>query len=172
MSARLFFLLFCLLLAACSGRNTGIALGVGTHGAGLALYTDPFFLAPPYAAGAYVGFPDNGLSPGRYEKGAVTPATRDPGPAASPAPSAPGSAEVAPPPATGSSGAAPAAPLVSGSAGVAPMPAPENQNREHGRPFASAPLSPSFAQPSPPLAEPLGEVRFEAPLPAGSGPEL
>jgi hypothetical protein len=162
MSARLFFSLLCLLLAACSGRNTGIALGVGTHGAGLALYTDPFFLAPPYAAGAYVGFPENGISPGRYESGAVTPVTPNPDPAASPAPSAPGSAEAAPP--------------VFASSGAAPLPATENPNRESGHSVAPAPLSPSFAQPSPPLSEPLveplGEVRFEAPLPVGSGPEL
>ena len=97
MSARLFFLLLCLPLAACSGRNTGIALGVGTHGAGLALYTDPFFPAPPYAAGAYVDFPDNGLSPGRYESGTLTHSVPNPGPAAPSASPAPGSAEIAPP---------------------------------------------------------------------------
>ena len=69
---RLFFLFLCLLPAACAGRNTGLALGIGPHGPGLALYTDNLLFAPPYA-GAYMTFPESGRPSGRYERGGVAP---------------------------------------------------------------------------------------------------
>ncbi len=49
-------LLLCLGLAACADRSTGVALGVGSHGAGVALFTDSGWLGAGPFGGLMVGF--------------------------------------------------------------------------------------------------------------------
>ena len=49
-------LLLCLGLAACADRNPGVALGVGRHGAGVALFTDSGWLGVGPYGGLMVGF--------------------------------------------------------------------------------------------------------------------
>lgn len=72
MPACLLLPLLCLLLCSCAGQNPAVALGVGSHGAGVALFTDNLYLSPHFA-GVQVGVPLAPRSYGRYESGTVTP---------------------------------------------------------------------------------------------------
>lgn len=56
-------LLLCLGLSACADRNPGIALGVGTYGAGVALFTDSSWMGFGPYGGVMVGFGN-----GRYDE--------------------------------------------------------------------------------------------------------
>ena len=49
-------LLLCLGLTACADRSTGVALGVGSRGAGVALFTDSGWLGVGPFGGRMVGF--------------------------------------------------------------------------------------------------------------------
>ena len=49
-------LLLCLGMSACADRSTGIALGIGTHGAGVALFTDNFWMGLGSFGEVMVGF--------------------------------------------------------------------------------------------------------------------
>ena len=65
-------LLLCLGLSACADRNPGIALGVGSHGAGVALFTDSSWMGFGPCGGVMMGFGSGGYDDGRtYSSGRI-----------------------------------------------------------------------------------------------------
>lgn len=69
---RCFLLLLCLGLPACADRSPAIALGVGTHGAGVALFTDSAWMGFGSHGGVMVGFGSGDYSDGRtYSSGRI-----------------------------------------------------------------------------------------------------
>ena len=90
-------LLLCLGLAACADRNPGVALGVGSHGAGVAVFTDSGWLGVGPFGGLMVGFGgsrydyDDGTG---YSSGRIV--RQPPAPSSSPPPPAPSASAARP----------------------------------------------------------------------------
>lgn len=83
-------LLLCLGLAACADRSPGVALGVGSHGAGVAVFTDSGWLGVGPFGGLMVGFGGSrydgdgtGYSSGRIVRQPPSPSSPPPASSAS-----------------------------------------------------------------------------------------
>ncbi len=65
-------LLLCLSLTACASSSPGVAVGFGTHGAGVALFTDSSWLGFGSAGGVMVGLGNGGYNGnGSYSSGRI-----------------------------------------------------------------------------------------------------
>ena len=146
---RLFLFLLCLGGCACAGQNTGVSVGVGRHGPGVAVYADSWFLSP-YYAGVNVAFPPFGDD--GWERSGATPQglpSPSPFPGGAPAPVPPFGAS-SPAPASPELSAGPGYPASSGHEKTTPATRPADKDSASGS--GSLPGSPGLGEPPPSLS--------------------